>query len=224
MDKKEMLSLMELSADAYLNVQPLCRGEDMTFIDDKRSGVQCAVRRKDDTMTIAFRGTDSKADWRSNFRFCKKTIPYDNAASPIRVHSGFLSAYKCDAVRGRLMRMVTPNIRRIRVTGHSRGAALAVLCAVDLQYNYPDRCFEVVLFGCPRVGNRAFAESYDRRVFMTMRVEQGADIVTKVPPALFGYRHVGMRCRVGPKRARPFSFLDHLPGRYYMAMFRELPE
>ena len=54
-------------------------------------------------------------------------------------------------------------------------------------------------------------------------VEQGADIVCRVPPALLGYRHVGMRCRVGPRRLLPVSFLDHLPGRYYMAMFRELP-
>lgn len=128
MDKKEMLSLMELSADAYLAVQPLCRGENMTFIDDRRSGVQCAVRRAGSTLTIAFRGTDSKADWRSNFRFCKKTIPYDNEASPIRVHEGFLSAYKCDAVRGRLQRMMTPQIRRIRVTGIP-GARRWLCCA-----------------------------------------------------------------------------------------------
>ena len=119
--------------------------------------------------------------------------------------------------------MMTDAVRRVRVTGHSRGAALAVLCALDLQYNFPDRCYEAVLFGCPRVGNAAFARSYDRRVFMTMRVEQGADIVCRVPPAVLGYRHVGMRCRVGPRRLLPVSFLDHLPGRYYMAMFRELP-
>lgn len=222
-NREDLLGLMELSADAYLAVQPRCRGEEMTFIDDARSGVQCAVRRRGDTLTIAFRGTDSKADWRSNFRFCRKAVPYGNAESPVRVHAGFLAAYKCDAVRGRLHRMMTDSVRRVRVTGHSRGAALAALCALDLQYNFPDRCYEAVLFGCPRVGNAAFARSYDRRVFMTMRVEQGADVVCHVPPALLGYRHVGMRCRVGPRRALPISFLDHLPGRYYMAMFRELP-
>jgi hypothetical protein len=33
------------------------------------------------------------------------------------------------------------------------------------------------------VGNRAFAKSYNRRVFKTLRVENGNDIVTRVPPA-----------------------------------------
>lgn len=78
--------------------------------------------------------------------------------------------------------------------------ALAVLCAVDLQYNFPSKDCEVILFGCPRVGNRAFQRSYNQRVFKTLRVENGNDIVTKIPLALWGFRHVGIPIRIGTPR------------------------
>ena len=79
--------------------------------------------------------------------FWKKCIPYGNTCSKVRVHTGFLNAYKSKQVRNRLLNMVTPEIRRIHICGHSYGAALSVLCAVDLQYNFPDRDIEVIVFG-----------------------------------------------------------------------------
>ena len=42
------------------------------------------------------------------------------------------------------------------MTGHSLGGALAVLCALDLQDIYGN--INLYTFGCPRVGNAAFAQ------------------------------------------------------------------
>lgn len=219
---EQVNELLGLSAQAYEDIQSARPGEALYVIDDVPCGVQCYIRRRNGVLTIAFRGTDTKADWRRNFLFCKKTIPYGNNASKIRVHAGFLSAYKCDSVRGRLHALMTREVTSVRVTGHSLGAAMAVLCAVDLQYNFPDRPCEVVLFGCPRVGNRAFARSYDRRVFNTYRVENGNDIVTKVPLAMMGYRHVGAKIHVGKPRSPAVSFRAHYPTQYLSALNKPL--
>lgn len=221
MDKRTMLTCMELSAEAYQDVQPKCDEAQVLMVDDKITGVQYSLRLSNQgLLTIAFRGTDSKGDWASNFMFSKKAIPYGNAESKIRVHEGFLNAYKAPSVRDKIQGLMNQSVRHVRITGHSRGAALAVLCAVDLNYNFPDRCIETVLFGCPRVGNKAFAKSFNRRVFMTVRVENGGDIVTHVPPWLFGYRHVGIRYHVG--RPLLLSVLDHEPRRYYRNILGEI--
>lgn len=200
MNKQLILQSFEQSASAYSDVQPYREARLVLSVDDAPSGVQYFVRRAGDALQIAFRGSDSEKDWHSNLTFWKRCVPYDNTASKIRVHTGFLERYKTPACREQLQRLITPEINRIQITGHSYGAALSVLCAVDLQYNFPDRDIEVVLFGCPRVGNRAFQRSYNARVTKTLRVENGNDIVTKVPPALFGFHHVGARVHVGPRR------------------------
>ncbi len=214
---------MEQSGLAYSQQQAVTGRDVLTVIDDPRTGVQCYLRRAGPVLGVIFRGTDSAQDWHTDFTFWKKTIPYGNTESKIRVHAGFLDAYKCPHIRGRIQSMITGEVRQVRVTGHSYGAALAVLCGVDLQYNFPDRDFEVLLFGCPRVGNRAFAKSYDKRLFKTLRVENGNDIVTKVPFACWGYRHVGTPMRIGPARhPGAFSFWDHRPKAYYASLLHQL--
>jgi triacylglycerol lipase len=218
-DKHRLIQDMERAALAYQPVQPRLGGQRLAVIDDRTTDVQCFLCIQGDELLIAFRGSDSKKDWHTNFLFCKKGIPYGNDSSKIRVHTGFLNAYKSPGVRGKIHGFVTPEIRRIRITGHSLGAALAVLCAVDLQYNFPDRDYEAALFGCPRVGNRAFAESYNRRVFKTLRVENGNDIVTRVPLRLMGYWPVGTLIHVGERRGLKLSFRQHRPEAYYQKLF-----
>lgn len=223
MTRQEIIRSMELSGIAYSQQQPTLSQEPLLIIDDPRSGVQCFLRRGPGTLWITFRGTDSAQDWHTDFTFWKKTIPYGNTDSKIRVHAGFLQAYKSPPVRERIQELVTGEVRRLRIAGHSYGAALAVLCGVDLQYNFPDRDIEVLLFGCPRVGNRAFAKSYNKRVFKTLRVENGNDIVTKVPFACWGYRHVGACLPVGPPRvAGAVSLSDHRPQAYYAQLIDRL--
>lgn len=193
------------------------------MIDNARSGVQCFLRRHNDVLWITFRGTDSPKDWKSDLTFWKKKIPYDNTGSNIRVHTGFINAYKTPGVRDKILEAVTRDIHYIKISGHSMGAALAVLCAVDIEYNFQNRDIEVVLFGCPRVGNKAFMLSYNKRVNKTVRVENSNDIVTKVPFAIMGYRHVGAKLHIGKLRLPwRFSANDHYPHRYYSALLSKL--
>lgn len=212
----EIIKSLELSTCAYRDIQPYTAHTCTAMIDDTQSEVQCFLRRSGDVLWITFRGSDSSKDWLTNLTFWKKTIPYDNTDTKIRVHTGFINAYKTPAVRENILAAITDGIHYIKISGHSQGAALSVLCAVDIQYNYPDRDIEVTLFGCPRVGNRAFMLSYNKRVDKTIRVENGNDIVTKVPFAFMGYRHVGAKIHVGALR-HPFHFSahDHYQHEYY---------
>lgn len=193
MNINSIIKMLEYSGISYNDSEFLENGEIIRSITDPETDVSYHIRVKGDTLTVAFRGSDSKKDWSFNLDFFKKVIPYGNRDSEIRVHSGFISAYKSRNVRGIIRSFVSDSIKKIRLTGHSYGAALAILCAVDLQYTFSDRDYEVVVFGCPRVGNSAFRNSYNKRIFKTLRVENTGDIITKVPFALMGFRHVGAR-------------------------------
>lgn len=219
MDKKTILKILEYSSIAYKNIQPKynCVKEDT--IDDKITDVQCYIRKYKTELYIIFRGTNSKKDWITDFKFWKKTVPYDNMLSKIRVHTGFINAYKSKNVRPKIQSLITDDIERVNVTGHSYGAALATLCAIDLEYNFPEKDYEVILFGSPRVGNRAFKKSYNKRIFKTFRVYNGNDIVTKIPFAFLGYRHVGIGIHVGvPRIFGVFSFHQHGTISYYLSI------
>lgn len=213
--KAKVIDSMILSANAYREIQPETGETELTTIDDLRNGVRCFIRNRGDALIITFRGSDNANNWRSNLMFRKKIVPYNNTASKIRVHSGFINAYKSPDMRGKIHSFITGDIRRVRICGHSFGGAMAILCGVDLEYNFPDREYEVITYGAPRLGNDAFVKSYNRRVVNTLRVENGNDIVTKLPLAFWGFRHAGAKVHVGlPRVLGAFSFADHYPHAY----------
>ena len=223
MESGTILKSLEYATAAYRDIQPYTPHTCTAMVDNPKSGVQYFMRKHGHTLWITFRGSDAPADWKTNLTFWKRTIPYDSVTSKIRVHTGFLNAYKSPCVRDLILAEAGRDARVIKISGHSLGAALAVLCAVDLQYNLPDRDIEAVLFGCPRVGNRAFMLSYNKRVDKTVRVENGNDIVTKVPPALLGFRHVGAKLHVGfPRLPLVARANDHYPRGYYEGLMRRV--
>jgi hypothetical protein len=114
------------------------------------------------------------------------------------MHAGFESA----------LRVVWPALQvalagaspggRLLFTGHSLGAAIAVLAA--RRASAVAAVDGVYTFGMPRCGGRAFAEAYEAALgARTYRFVNGHDIVPTVPPSGFGYRHVGrsLLCRHG---------------------------
>ena len=216
LDKHKIIKMLEYSGISYKNIQPKDPKESIVFINDTKTDIQCFIRKRKEKLVIVFRGSDSKKDWLTDFQFWKKTVPYNNFSSKIRVHSGFLNAYKSKSVRDKIHSLITKDIYKIQITGHSYGAGLATLCAVDLEYNFSYIDYEVILFGSPRVGNKAFKESYNKRVFKTIRVENGNDIVTKIPFKFLGYRHIGTKLHIGnPQLFGIISFSEHELEKYY---------
>ncbi|MEO0407493.1 MAG: lipase family protein [Cyanobacteria bacterium P01_A01_bin.135] len=198
-------------------------------IDSLNTDTQCAVLRDGTVATIVFRGSESSYDWEINFDTAQERAEFDEKIiqdviveeeareqdypyqgrnrSESLIHRGFTAAYF--SVRDQLHQAIASrDITEVAVTGHSLGGALATLCAVDLQYNFPSlKSLEAYTFGAPRVGNRGFSESYNERVPRSYRFVNGMDIVPALPRWWQGrYAHVASEVRIG-QRVK-FSFLQ----------------
>lgn len=76
-------------------------------------------------------------------------------------------------------------IKRVYIIGHSLGAAMAAIAALRLNYMFRHTDNEVGgvwLYGCPRVGNKAWAEEYNRRLLhRTLRFANFGDFASRLP-------------------------------------------
>jgi hypothetical protein len=150
------------------------------------SATQGFVCRSPGTTIVAFAGTDPGV---------LKTVltDADTIPGPDGIHPGFAQALA--AVLEPLVAAI-PTRGRLLVTGHSLGAALAVLAAFHLQEKLasPIHVDAVYAFGLPRVGGPAFAAAYEPALgARTHRLVNGDDPVPAVPFARLGYVHVGRR-------------------------------
>lgn len=181
------------------------------------SGTECYVAGDDERTVIAFRGTQDVADWRNNLdRELTKHYRCDG-----RAHRGFYGAWLSvsKAVRNALGEPRECIGRKMYVTGHSLGAALASLCAYELAHR-GYTVSGVHLFGSPRVGDQGWAEHYEHWLgHVTYRHVNCCDIVPRVPPMWFGYRHVGKviyynaRGNYHYQPSQLYMFLDRIQAR-----------
>ena len=168
------------------------------------------------TFVVAFRGSEETGieDWITDLQFIQQVYPYEESNNrKVKVHQGFIGAYK--SVREAVIQGAKDTAaRKVVTTGHSLGAGLATLAALDIQYNTGKEtaCYT---YGSPKVGNRAFAESYNRRVPKTYRIVNRFDVVPYLPP--IGYVHVGELHHLhaeSQEDALANKVTDHLPINY----------
>ncbi len=151
-----------------------------------------------------FDGDGSQAYWFQNEHdsvvVCRGTEPNDwndiradtNALTALaetagRVHRGFKR--EVDDLWPALEEALKSNTRKIWFTGHSLGGAMATICSGRCLLSHirsePSGLFT---FGSPRVGNKRYIH-YAK--FPHYRWVNNNDIVARVPPFWFGYRHSG---------------------------------
>ena len=97
----------------------------------------------------------------------------------------------------RLMEVYKHEVTSITITGHSLGAALSILNAVDIVANglnapaggsstKPPCPVTAVVFGCPHVGDRFFRAAFRSfRDLRTLHVKNAGDLVPVVPPLAY---------------------------------------
>jgi len=156
-----------------------------------------------DCICVAFRGSSSLRDWLQDFKVNKehprKGLTWsDSYEVEAEVHRGFYE--NVESISEDLVAQVSDLCKNktqagrpvpLFLTGHSKGGAEATLCALELQ-RQKFNIAGIYLFGCPRVGNRAFANIYNATLYEeTYRVVNENDIVPRVPGVLMGYKHVG---------------------------------
>lgn len=138
----------------------------------------------------AFRGSESVwPDWLTNLQAVRDPGPWQNT----KVHEGFQDAFLPSALLiGKTLGKVVDG-KEIWITGHSLGAALAVLLTATLLEN--DVSVEgLYTFAAPRVGNDDFAEQLNSNLSgrAHYRVVNRGDLVPHLPPELF-FSHSGTR-------------------------------
>lgn len=140
-------------------------------------------------LLIAFRGSDSKADWLTNFQALYDPGPLQNS----KVHEGFQDAFFPAVLQiGRTLERFRTNNQQIWVAGHSLGGALAVLLVAVLLRDGIDVA-GLYTYGAPRLGNSGFAKAFDKKMKgVSFRVVNSGDVVPHVPMEM-RFSHTGNR-------------------------------
>ncbi|WP_025690184.1 lipase family protein [Paenibacillus zanthoxyli] len=178
---------------------------------------------------VAFRGTSQASDWLSDIIASQKTFKY--VKEDCLTHRGFTDIYS--SARSGIIAALTrlsPD-KTLYITGHSLGAALATLCAMDIATNTGYSSPNLYTYGSPRVGDPAFAKAFSKYVRNSYRIANLFDVVTYAPPSVYKlpkrekkyyYRHV--------PTFRSLSFqnggigLNHIIGSYFAELSRLQPQ
>ncbi|KAM1104466.1 hypothetical protein ACFX2I_012793 [Malus domestica] len=185
--------------------------EKLCFLDNATTDTQVAIWRDSarKRLVIAFRGTEQSRwkDLRTDLMVAPTGLNPERIGGDfkqeVQVHSGFLRAY--DSVRIRIVSLMKLAIGyfddiaepldkwHVYITGHSLGGALSTLLALELSSSQLAKrgLISVTMynFGSPRVGNKVFAEIYNKKVKDSWRVVNHRDIIPTIP-RLMGYCHV----------------------------------
>ena len=153
-----------------------------------------AVERKGETVKIYFEPSNGREDWKNNFDFPAR--PYKRMKKAWFCHRGFLKVWKA-AEPYLLPDIFDLRVKKFEVVGYSHGAAVALLCYEYIKFYRPDVELSGVGFGCPRVLWGFAPREVKERFKGFIVVRNGRDLVTHVPPLLFGFRHVGELLRIG---------------------------
>ena len=107
-----------------------------------------------------------------------------------RVHRGFLNTWTRNGINHRVLTFVQELLasrplshRKVLTCGHSLGGAVATLAAFDISrisgVEVPKGNILCYTFGCPRVGNHAFADEYASAVPDTWHIINKQDTVAR---------------------------------------------
>jgi hypothetical protein len=178
-DPVNAAALCWASAEAY------SEGADVSCVS---TDIHARITENETDVIVAFRGTTDLRNWLTDLD-CAWDLE-----DGCRVHRGFARAL--DSVQGQITEEILARRgdgKRIWLTGHSLGGALAMLYAWRFFNARLEAPFAgIYTFGQPRVGNAAFRDIYNftHELFRgTFRVVHGDDVVPRMPWLLGKFRH-----------------------------------
>ena len=166
-------------------------GDRIDFIFNMDTDTEIFAASTNTDTVIAVRGSESEMeDWLNNFTFTKRD--WGDGNEDHKAHAGF---YKCyDSVRDDIDAHLNahPN-KRIWITGHSLGGAITNLITAHIIQNHPNRLIAgVYTFGQPRAMSFKLATWFNKQIAKRyFRCVNNSDIVTRVPPQIMNFSHVG---------------------------------
>lgn len=184
-----------------------------TYIHTECGG-DYAIELDGDTLYLLFEWSDGKEDWRSNFNFPAR--PYKRMSDVWFCHRGFLKVWKAmrDEIELTVDTLLDPEIKNIVCVGYSHGGPLSLLATEDMEYLYGDTLNVTGYgFGSPRVLWGIVPRAIRNRLRRFRVIRNVPDLVTHVPPVLFGFSHGGEVVRIG-KLGRYGPIKAHYPDVY----------
>ncbi|MGO4886210.1 lipase family protein [Anaerobacillus sp. MEB173] len=145
---------------------------------------------------VAFRGTEEPIDVLADLDWVQ--VPFPFVSDSGRTDRGFTRDYQSvrkDVIK--TLKNLHPD-KRLYITGHSLGGAVATLAALDIASNTHYTQPLVYTYASPRVGNPRFVDVYNQTIDHSIRVVNTNDIVPHFPPPTIpflniSYRHVDKR-------------------------------
>jgi predicted lipase len=162
---------------------------------------------------IVFKGTSTLENVISDLDIIQVD---DNYNIPGKFHKGFHDLILKNETAEKIYDTIPMSVRKIYVTGHSLGAALATVF-----YAFIKKCTiesELITFGSPKVGDLEFAEYINHSSpDSCKRYVNGCDVIAKIP--VFGFAHVDTKYQIGNKKNGSFV-RDHSIDNYLTEIFK----
>ena len=159
----------------------------------------CFLAKSDQCFVLLFRGTQfgNKHDAKTDLNF--PLIEYELNS---KVHRGFLNAFEMvwDSIQNCIS--ACTDHMPFYISGHSLGAALAVLAHTRLK-KLISNPIQTYTFGSPRIGDQFFKQSCEQ--LNINRVTLCCDLVAHLPPRALGFQGVGKDCFIDDKYALLFD-------------------
>lgn len=195
------------------------------------------VATKDDAIYVVFRGTVTITEWIDDATFSQ--VPYNFVSKGGLTETGFTSIYGTihqDILNTVMDLAKDGSYNTLYITGHSLGAALAVLAVPELALKSGFSQPIMFNFAGPRVGNPKFSETtYNALMITSVRVANTNDLVPQLPKPIvevyenghfktFFYDHVNEEHSItfGNPISGPTDFKDieanHIMCNYYNAL------
>jgi hypothetical protein len=157
---------------------------------------------------VAVRGTENVWEWVQDFKFLPRTFPCVPGSG--LTEDGFTDMYMSFSLTPgasttfmKDVAALLPSNAMVTVTGHSLGAALATLLALDMAVN-TTLTTGIYTIASPRVGDLSFHNLFNHVVPNAYRIANRLDIVPKTPPPLL-YFHVGDETDLIPSSVMKFD-------------------
>lgn len=181
----------------------------MSPVDGRLLGM--ALWSKEDTLVFCWRGTEGLVEWLEDVKIKPKVVSSEH--SDFSVESGFYEMYAKggeSSPRHQCMRFVESykKCSRVVIVGHSLGAALANILALDVARW--GKKVQVMTMGCPKMADVRFGECFQVEVDQSWQIVNPLDVVPKCPPDhltsfLYGQAYHGL----GERMELPFGQRFH---------------
>jgi hypothetical protein len=215
--------MYNVDGDRLYKLFRACLDVEYTTVEDGASFAMFGERTENggDQLYIFFEKSNGTEDWINNLDFAARDVRSvqggtDGYAPAVAAYSDMSEMWYCHSGFWRVWKSIIPYIEDVvadkkfssaTLVGYSHGAALALLCHEYIWFNRPDMRGRIsgYGFGCPRViyGNTGKIRKRWQDFYVVRNID---DIVTHLPPRIFGYRHVGKLINIG--KAGKYSPID----------------